>query len=79
MASIEAKRVDDHTEANLDGNGQELLYLLGYLAHSVTDALDLNVHSALLAMAETIEDMREMGAWTGSKEGENYGEYLHQQ
>ncbi|MBR3243041.1 MAG: hypothetical protein IKF90_10125 [Parasporobacterium sp.] len=79
MASIDAKRVDDHTEANLDGNGQELIYLLGYIAHSVTDALDLDVRRTLLAMAETIEDMREMGMFTSHKEGENYGEYLHQQ
>ena len=31
MASIEAKIVDGHIEANLDGNGEELITLFGYI------------------------------------------------
>ena len=79
MASIEAKIVDGHIEANLDGNGEELITLFGYIAHTVTDALDLDTNSALMATAMSVEDMRRDGKWTSAKEGENYGEYLHQQ
>lgn len=78
MASIEARIIDGHIEATLDGDGQELIALMGYVVHSVTDALDMDVFSAMLATAMGVEDMRKEGKWE-TKEGEDYGEYLHQQ
>ena len=78
MASIEARIIDGNIEATLDGDGKELIALMEYVVHSVTDTLDLDLTAAMMATAMGVEDMRKKGKWE-TKEGENYGEYLHQQ
>lgn len=64
MAHIKAETEDGIISISLEGDGQELVSMMGYICKEVCERMELDVDRAMYATAQSIKVLREEPKWT---------------